>query len=159
MDATPPTVPRIALTPAVQSDASFLYELWDEEARRQSILGGPSDVDAHTTWLKGILADPTVHLYVATDRGKAVGSGRLDLVDGGLGAVISVLVAKDARRRGVGTALIRALEREAAALGVGYIRAEILEQNTGSRLAFSNADYAIEYMSDGVVTMLRTVTP
>lgn len=160
MDATSPTVPPlIALSPAVQSDAELLYALWDAEARRQSIFGGPTTLEAHTTWLKGVLGDPDVHLYVATDRGQAVGSGRLDLVDYGKGAVISVLVAKDARRRGLGTAIIRALEREAAALGLEYIRAEILEDNQGSRMAFMAAGYVIEELKDGVITMLRTVVP
>lgn len=164
MDATPPTVPpvvapsAIVLSPATQSDAPLLYALWDEEARRQSFSGGPTTLDTHTAWLKGVLADPDRHLYVATERGLAVGSGRLDLVDYGKGAVISIVIAKEARGRGLGRRLILALEREAAALGLDFIRAEILEGNAASRRAFAMAGYVIEELKDGAISMLRTVT-
>ena len=160
MDApASPTVPQdtlpVVLTLAVQGDAGFLYDLWDNEARRQSLSGGPPTFEAHLAWLKAVLADPHVFLFVAIERGVRVGSARLD-ADGST-ATVSVNVARSARRRGLGAAILRALDTEARAVGVGELVAEILEGNPGSRTAFLNAGYRLAEWKDGVVTMRRTL--
>lgn len=162
-DVSEPTVeqekgPLVALTPAGQGDAEFLYTLWDEEARSASFSGGPADLDTHLGWLKRTLSDPSTHLFVATERGIAVGSARLD-VDAGRGreAVVSVSVAAAHRRKGIGTAILTALDGEARGLGLTTLLAKIKETNPGSRAAFAAAGYRIETIADGVVEMERTL--
>lgn len=152
-----PVAPPPILRPAVQGDAKFLYDLWDAEARANSFTGGPPTFESHVAWLKAVLTDPRVHLFVATERRRAVGSVRLDLEADGREATVSVLVAKGERRRGLGAAILRGLETEGRSLGIVHLRAEIFERNTGSRTAFANAGYRIEDLSDSVVTMGKEV--
>ena len=160
MDAPVPlTVPLealpIVLTPAMQGDAQLLYDLWDNEARRQSFSGGPPNLDSHLAWLKAVLANPQTHLFVATERNRPVGSARLDVE--GPAATVSVMVATGERHRGLGTAILRRLEAEARSLGLTYLRAKIFQTHTGSRLAFAHAGYRIEQITDGVVLMGKPV--
>ena len=150
-----PVAPPLILRPAVQGDAEILYDLWDAEARRQSFTGGPSTFASHVAWLKAVLADPQAHLFVATEGGRPIGSARLDAE--GQEATVSITVAVGDRRQGLGTAILRGLEAEARSLGLTYLRAKILEVNTGSRLAFTHAGYRIEQIQDGVVTMDKRV--
>ena len=152
-----PVAPPLVLSPAVQGDAEVLYGLWDAEARAQSFTGGPPTFESHVAWLKAVLADPRVHLFVVTERGRVVGSVRLDLEADGREATVSVLVADGERRQGLGTAILRGVETEGRSLGIVHLRAEILEVNTGSRLAFTHAGYRIADIADGVVTMEREV--
>lgn len=157
---TPLTMPTVTLPPvlrpAVQADAEFLYGLWDAEARRQSFTGGPPTMTSHLAWLKAVLADPQAHLFVAMEGGRPVGSARLDVE--GREATVSVMVADRERRRGLGTAILGGLDAEARPLGIGSLRAEIFETNTGSRTAFANAGYRIADIADGVVTMGKEIT-
>ena len=160
MDAPVPlTVPLealpIVLTPAMQGDAQLLYDLWDNEARRQSFSGGPPNLDSHLAWLKAVLANPQTHLFVATERNRPVGSARLD-VEGPV-ATVSVMVATGERHRGLGTTILCGLDTVARNLGIASLRAEIFEQNTDSRTAFGNAGYRIKEIKNGVVIMGKKV--
>lgn len=148
--------PLVALTPAEQGDADFLYALWDEDARHASFSGGPADLETHLLWLTRTLGHPSRHLFVATERGIAVGSARLDVdVVLGLEAVVSVNVAASHRRRGLGTAMLRALDGEARVLGIRLLTAKMKAVNLGSRATFAAAGYRIEAIRDGVVEMRR----
>ena len=133
--------PPIVLTPATQGDAEFLYSLWDKTARTASFSGGPRDLDCHVQWLKDTLADPNRHVFVATERGIAVGAARLDVFDVGRWATVSLNVAPAHRRRGIGVAILRALEAEARELKIETLRAEMKLDNVSSQGAFTVAGY------------------
>ena len=147
--------PLVALTPAVQADSEFLYALWDPEARAASFSGGPQNEETHRGWLHAVLADPDRHLFVATEHGMAVGSARLDTHDMNREAIVSVNVAPTHRKRGLGVAILRALDGEARALRVDLLLARIKDSNWGSRAAFLVAGYVLDSVGDGIVTMAR----
>ena len=148
--------PLIALSPAGLDDAPFLLALRNHpDTRRWSFSDGEISPEEHLAWLTVSLAAPTCRLYIGTEHGIAVGSGRLDLFPVSGEAEVSVTVHWDHQGRGIGTALIEALAREAEALGVKTLVATIKEGNAGSRIAFGRAGFYIEQIQDGVVTMLR----
>jgi len=149
--------PLIALSPATKDDADFLLTIRNHpETRRWSFETGEILPGEHRAWFLAALVDPARRLFVATQSGILVGSARLNLNPAiPWEAEASLAVHPDCQGRGVGTAMIEALCREAAALGVKALMAHIKEGNTGSRIAFGRAGFYIEQIQDGVVTMLR----
>lgn len=67
------------LRPATFEDESLLLE-WrnDPQARANSFYTGEVTPDGHHAWLKRILHDSEVHLYIAEIEGIPVGQGRIE---------------------------------------------------------------------------------
>lgn len=74
------------------------------------------------------LAQPHVHIFVAREAGRALGCGAFVLGTDGHAEMKRVFVDPAARGKGVGRAIMEALEREAASRGVARMRLE-----TGTR--------------------------
>lgn len=74
------------------------------------------DVDA--------LAQPHVHVFVARENGRALGCGAFVLGPDGRAEMKRVFVDSAARGQGVACAIMDALEREAASLGVTLMQLE-----------------------------------
>jgi putative acetyltransferase len=70
------------------------------------------------------LAAFNVHFLVARERGRALGCGAFVLSQAGQAEMKRVFVAPAARGKGVARALMEALEREAAKLGVTLMQLE-----------------------------------
>jgi putative acetyltransferase len=70
------------------------------------------------------LAAFNVHFFVARERGRALGCGAFVLGEPGQAEMKRVFVDPAARGKGVARALMEALEREAAQLGVTLMRLE-----------------------------------
>lgn len=150
--------PLIALSPACVDDGPFFLGLRNHpETRCQSFDPHEISEAEHQAWLTLRLTSPLCHLYVATERGILVGMGRLDLFGQVPEAEVSLAVAHDHQGRGIGTALIEALAREATALGLTGLTASIKESNSGSRIAFGRAGFVIETIKDNIVTMVKMI--
>jgi putative acetyltransferase len=70
------------------------------------------------------LAQPHVHFFVARENGRALGCGAFVLGEAGQAEMKRVFVDPAARGRGVARAVLEALEREAAKLGVALMQLE-----------------------------------
>lgn len=75
------------------------------------------------------LAAPDVHFVTARQGGEVLGTGALKRMDG-YGEVKSMFTGEAARGRGVGAAILRALEDQACAEGIAVLKLE-----TGEELA------------------------
>ncbi len=101
--------------------ARSVPESWD---RRQA---------AYETWL----AEPDAFVLLAELGGEAVGYALVRIVDGfhsfgteeRIGSVETLSVLPEARGRGVGSALVDAVERELAEVGVGRLKLAVVEGN------------------------------
>lgn len=101
--------------------ARSLQESWD---RRRA---------AYEAWL----AEPDAFVLVAELRGEPVGYALVRIVDGfhsfgpdeRIGSVETMSVLREARGRGVGSALMDAVERELAEVGVGRLKLAVVEGN------------------------------
>jgi putative acetyltransferase len=70
------------------------------------------------------LAQPHVHVFVAREAGRALGCGAFVLGEAGQAEMKRVFVDPAARGKGVARAIMDALEREAARLGVTLMQLE-----------------------------------
>src|SRR3990167_5137662 len=105
-------LPRLALSPACLEDGPFLLALRNHpDTRRWSFSGEEITQKEHEAWLALTLAAHDRRLYIATDCGISVGTGRLDLDPDTGEAEVSVTVHWDHQGCGIGTALIEALAR------------------------------------------------
>jgi ribosomal protein S18 acetylase RimI-like enzyme len=110
----------------------------------------PRDVELLDGWLHGtglgvrlpasagwrrVLGDPRILCRVGTADGVPVGFYRLDLAPD-RSAEITVVVAPERRRSGVGTALLDAALQQARALGLRRLVAMVAEQNERGREFF-----------------------
>lgn len=147
---------RVELRPAVRQDRDFLWR-WrnDPETRRASLDKREVHLEEHTRWLDEVLARPDRRLYVSTVRGAPVGTVRLDL--SGDAAEVSITIAPEDRGRGLGTAVLRATRREAAALGLRQLTARIKPKNTTSRRIFERSGFTLVCGGDPL-TLGRSVS-
>lgn len=137
----PPGLGTLHLRPAVAADRELLLA-WrnDPKAVEFSRSGAPVDAEEHGRWLSWVLRHPATRLWVGEIDGLACGQVRVD-VRRGVG-VVSVSVAPEHRGRGLGAALLVALQ---GALGADHqvvrLVAEVHEGNVASRRAFARAGF------------------
>ena len=81
--------------------------------------------------------------FVAVEGGVLVGTV-MGGYDGHRGWVYSLAVSPPARRRGVGTALMRHVERELAARGCPKINLQVLAANAATVAFYQKLGYAVE---------------
>jgi GNAT superfamily N-acetyltransferase len=113
----------------------------DPETRHQELDETPVAPGAHLRWLHGIPAAPVAHrLYIPFPRPIPVGTGRLDLNAGT--ATLSLLIAPEYRRQGLGTHLVQLLVAEATQRGYRP-RAFVKATNPGSLQVFFRAGFEL----------------
>ena len=85
--------------------------------------------------IAALLADPTT-IPVLRPEGFALGRAAA-----GEAELLTLAVAPEARRRGLGTALVAAFEAEARARGAGEAFLEVAESNAGARALYARLGY------------------
>lgn len=98
----------IELRLATFEDWPLLLE-WrnDEETRKNSHTTEIVSKEAHTNWLKGILANPERIIYIATYDKKAIGTVRTDFNNETY--TLSWTIAPEARGKGLGKLMVKTL--------------------------------------------------
>ena len=136
----------LALRRATMDDAETIWHwrraLPVSHFRTQST---PSRCD-HLSWFSGALSDAGRRLYVAGD--PSIAHLRLDLDDKGHAAV-SVILAPDARGKGLGLRLLSLLAGAGRAEGLSALVAEVHSENTASIGLFRAGGYAEMGLIDG----------
>ncbi|MBJ7596043.1 MAG: GNAT family N-acetyltransferase [Candidatus Dormibacteraeota bacterium] len=133
--------PRVTLRPVRPDDVALLFQ-WrnDHDAVRFSVSGRAVTLDEHEAWLARRLRDPATRLWIAEEDGVAVGQVRLD-VDDDTGTV-SIAVAAGQRGRGVGSAILQAMQAGVLSTGaVTRLRALVHPDNSVSLRAFTRAGF------------------
>ena len=104
--------------------------------------------DALTSGLES-MAPPTGSFVLATDGTATVGCGGVQTIGYGIGEVKRMWVSHDARRRGLGKALLQRLEEECRRLGHHTVRLDTNSQLPQAVAMYRNADYVeIERYND-----------
>ncbi|MEL6615909.1 MAG: N-acetyltransferase family protein [Bacteroidota bacterium] len=114
--------------------------------RRQNALLAPVTVESRTAWLDTHPPEAYPMWVASGDGGSVAGWGSLNPWRSGRGALrataeVSVYVAPDRQRQGVGTALLRHAIQSAPALGIDRLLAIGLETNTASLALFSREGF------------------
>lgn len=146
------------LRDATLADAQFLFDLrTDPDVAASSNRAAPPSLAEHIGWLTRALENPDVKIFIVEDLtladDKRLGQCRLDLIDYGRSAEVSIALIRAARGQGIGTAALRMLTHRATGLGVSWLEAVIRESNIASRKAFLAAGFYVEEIKDGLVHM------
>lgn len=122
----------------VTFDDCELLRCWrnDDSTIRNSISQSKVQLDEHRVWLRRVISDPNIRLYIGEVDGQPVGTIRLELSDDY--AEISVTVDAQLRKRGIGTQLIRS---GCASTKNNKVIAHIRPDNPYSIRAFENAGF------------------
>ena len=153
-----PAGPELALRLAGADDAALLLE-WrnDPETIRQSGTGQPVDPATHGAWFAARMDDPATRLWIAERLGEPVAQLRID-VETGVG-IVSVGVAPNRRREGIGTAVLRALVAETRDdPQIEALEARIHPDNAASRRAFERAGFVCAGQRDDFLQYERVHT-
>lgn len=136
-----PPVPPVTLRRATMDDAARLLA-WrnDPQTRAMSVSASEVTGDEHRAFLAASVDSADRSLFVAEDRGRPIGTVRLDREPDGT-STVSLTVAPEERRKGYATALLRAAEVEAARGGAMRLVAVLRPDNGASRKAFEAAGY------------------
>jgi spore coat polysaccharide biosynthesis protein SpsF len=146
----------LALRPAEGADAGRLLAWRNEtEAVRQSASGRAVDSVEHARWFAGAIDDPAHRIWIGELDGRPIGMVRVD-VQSAVGTV-SILVDAQARGRGVGTALLRALnETLCGDCQIKTLVAHVRPANSASLKAFGANGYeSLGSAPDGLVRLVQ----
>jgi RimJ/RimL family protein N-acetyltransferase len=149
------TEPRYRLRDAVLSDADDLFR-WRNDRETRVWSRDTADVcwDEHVTWLKSTLRNPNRQLLIAEDERGAVGTIRLDLLDGVW--QMSWTVAPEHRGKGVGAAIVQlAVTR----ITGERVFAKIKAANLASRRIAEKSGFRLCGERDGMLVYWRSSTP
>ena len=116
---------RFVVTSSARPPATELLDALHEEydaAAGRALAGGPSAAPAD-------FAPPGGTFLVAYEHDRAVACGGLKTIGTGVAELKRMYVVPDARRRGVGRALLAALEDAARSMGFGTVRLDCERHN------------------------------
>lgn len=118
----------VTLRPATADDAQRLFD-WRNDPDTRANSGNTREIDwaGHVAWLNHALADPARRVFIAEAGGRAVGTVRADRRDDIWD--LSWTVAPEARGRGFGRTMVRALIGRLS----GTVRARVRRDNGPSR--------------------------
>lgn len=126
----------VTLRPAKEDDAMLLFH-WQRhpDTRRYARTPiAPSDAD-HSAWFADKLVDRDCRLFLAESGDDCVGMVRLDRR--GKEWELSIVVAPEQRGRGIGKAILNALD------GPGPLVAEVLPDNEASHRLFQSCGWLL----------------
>ena len=147
-------VPELVIT-RVESDADIVAMV-EVAARSELRLPPPRPENLRHQ----LYAKPNLTYLIARLGGEPAGRAFVEANDAGAEhADARVDVASDARRRGIGSALLKEVSRRAAAYGKTELRGETWEDDTGSRGFFERRGYRVVGGERAVVLDLRTHDP
>jgi UDP-2,4-diacetamido-2,4,6-trideoxy-beta-L-altropyranose hydrolase len=142
---------QLSLRPAQVDDCELLYR-WRNDPQTQAMSIATVDVlwDDHIKWFEDSLRSPSRLLLVGEKEGRRVGVVRFDIRD--KAAEVSVTVAPDVRRAGVGRAMLAKGCHALLVSGrVEHITARIKKQNTLSLRAFASVGFSPLCEADNIL--------
>ena len=146
----------LTLRAATEDDATAVWA-WRETLDPMALASGPNPPLAdHLAWFARALIDPNRHLLIADAGTPAHPVGHLRLDHSRAGAAdISILLAPDARGRGLGLRLLTQALTQARAMGLTQINAQVHADNTASRALFAAAGFQETTHRDGFLHLTR----
>jgi ribosomal protein S18 acetylase RimI-like enzyme len=125
------------IRPFHESDEPDVIALWSE------VFGSTAAHNRPAALIRQKLAVQRELFFVARLGGRLAGTV-MGGYDGHRGWVYSLAVRPDLRRRGVGTALMRHLERELASWGCPKINLQVLATNVATVAFYEKLGYSVE---------------
>lgn len=152
--------PALTLRTASTGDAACLLALRnDPETRRWSRTSHEITPSEHANWLQRTLAGTSTQIWMAECDGRELATVRVEAQGGGV-AEIHIIVAPQARGRGLGAAaLMQASARALADPGTALLCAHVKPGNQASMHMFTQAGFQVAgFAADGLVRLKRSPT-
>jgi ribosomal protein S18 acetylase RimI-like enzyme len=127
----------VDIRPFHESDEDDVIALWE------IVFGYPSPHNDPATVIRHKLAVQRGLFFVARLDGRLVGTV-MGGYDGHRGWVYSLAVGPDMRRRGIGTALMRHVERELVSRGCPKVNLQVLASNAATVAFYQKLGYSVE---------------
>jgi ribosomal protein S18 acetylase RimI-like enzyme len=127
----------VDIRPFQESDEAEVILLWDHA------FGDPAPHNDPATVVRHKLGVQRELFFVARLDGRLVGTV-MGGYDGHRGWVYSLAVGPDVRRRGIGTALMRHVERELAGRGCPKVNLQVLASNASTVAFYEKLGYTVE---------------
>jgi ribosomal protein S18 acetylase RimI-like enzyme len=137
--------PAVVVRAATVADVERMVELYAAVAEEGRWIGGEGPVDRDDVgrrWTERLAADDGVHL-VADAAGLVVGQAGVDLAPYGVG-YLGMLVDRQWRRRGVGTALVQAALDAARQRGCHKMSLQVWPHNEAARALYRKLGFQEE---------------
>lgn len=138
------------LRPATNADAELVFS-WRVGLPTVAFQGpppSPADLPAHLEWFGRALVSAERNLFMVESSGQPLGHLRLDRKDRDT-AEVSVLLAPEARRMGLGRAALGLAVSQAARLGLARLDAVLHRDNAASARAFAAAGFTPTGQDEG----------
>ena len=129
-----------------------------ETIRRRFFTGAPPTDRAHLDYLANVDYRTRLALVAMDAEGNSVGIGRYEATSG-TDAEVAIVVAPAWRRRGVGAALLCALEAPATARGIRRFVALYLPENTAVEHLLTSIGYGARRTVDGIAELFKELEP
>ncbi len=129
-----------------------------ETVRSRFFTAAPPTDRAHLLYLTTVDYRMRLALIAMDDTGTSIGIGRYEggeAIVGEDAAEVAIVVAPTWRRKGVGAALLLALEAPALAQGISTFSALYLPSNTGVERLLLSIGYTGRTAADGIVTLIK----
>jgi ribosomal protein S18 acetylase RimI-like enzyme len=127
----------VDIRPFHESDEADVIALWE------IVFGYPSPHNDPATVIGHKLAVQRELFFVARLDGRLIGTV-MGGYDGHRGWVYSLAVVPEMRRRGIGTALMRHVERELAGRGCPKVNLQLLASNAATVAFYEKLGYSVE---------------
>lgn len=125
------------IRPFEEADEVAVVKLWED------VFAYPQARNAPAKVIRDKLAVQRDLFFVALEDGQLVGTV-MGGYDGHRGWVYSLAVRPDVRRKGIGTELMRRVERELARRGCPKINLQVLASNAATVAFYKGLGYAVE---------------
>lgn len=125
------------IRPFEEADEVAVVKLWED------VFAYPQARNAPAKVIRDKLAVQRDLFFVALEDGQLVGTV-MGGYDGHRGWVYSLAVRPDVRRKGIGTELMRRVERELARRGCPKINLQVLASNVATVAFYKGLGYAVE---------------
>jgi ribosomal protein S18 acetylase RimI-like enzyme len=127
----------VDIRPFHESDEADVIALWE------AVFGYPAAHNDPATVIRQKLAVQRDLFFVARLDGRLVGTV-MGGYDGHRGWIYSLAVGPEVRRRGIGTALMRHVERELAGRGCPKVNLQVLASNAATVAFYEKLGYFVE---------------
>lgn len=155
-----PSGDRVFLRPIVPPDVARLQYAFEnadmETLRRRFFTGAPPSDRAHLEYLANVDYEHRLALLALDEEGNGVGIGRYEATEPG-DAEVAIVVAPDWRRRGVGSAILLALEPAAVEHGITRFVALYLPDNKPVEALLMGIGYGDRRIVDGIAELVKPI--
>jgi len=133
---------KIKLREVIEKDWDYVLGLRNQfYANSFYVQTKPISKDEHYEYMNKQKSNPNFHQWIATDGKYDVGYIRI------LDQDINIMVEKRFQKKGIGTIMLKLVEKNAIKIGIKKLKAVVMTGNKSSKKIFIKNNYKLRYQS------------